>query len=264
MRRHGLTLLELIVVLTILVALATLVIPNLSFLGQKSQAVATQESMQRLQDLLVNRYIPDMGGNSYTAPTGDATTNPYAGTNIGNLVANLPAPSGVTSLLSSSTLTLSSTLSQSRNPTHPQLRYLFVNPDTETITWTAGTTLLTPRRWQGPYIEHTGGTYSVSSGTATTDNNFTNVYGLTGDPTPLDAWGRAIVIQVPTSPDPITGEPGVNFARIVSAGPNGVIDTPENVTMPTLDYTATGRGDDVILFLFHTDQYGQGVPSLGQ
>ena len=55
-------------------------------------------------------------------------------------------------------------------------------------------------------------------------------------------------------------EPGVNFVRLVSAGPDGVINTPESVAMPTPDQ----RGDDVILFLFHDDPYGQGAPTLGQ
>jgi prepilin-type N-terminal cleavage/methylation domain-containing protein len=251
MPRRGLTLLELLVVLSILVALASLIIPNISFLGSKSQAVSTRENLQRLQELLVNRYIPDMGGNVYLPPTGgSATTNPYAGTNLGNMAANLPAPSGVPALL-----TFSST--SSRNATHPQLRYLFVNPDTETIQWSEGVTALSVRRWQGPYGQQTGATYTVTGGTATNYDE----YGVNGDPTVTDAWGRPIVIQVPpaTLLDPTTNEPGVNFARIVSAGPNGVIDTPEDVTMPT----PAQRGDDVILFLFHNDPYGQGVPTLG-
>ena len=207
MTRRGLTLLELVVVLAILVALATLIIPNVSFIGSKSQAVSTRENLQRLQELLVNRYIPDMGGNVYLPPIGDTNTNPYSGTNVGNMVANLPAPAGVPALL-----TFSST--SSRDPTHPQLRYLFVNPDTETIQWTAGATALSVRRWQGPYGQQTGATYSVSSGTSASSSGTVSVdeYGVNGDPTVLDAWGRPIVIQVPpaTLIDPTTGEPGVN------------------------------------------------------
>ena len=53
--RRGLTLLELVVVLSILVALATLIVPNISWFGQKSQVVSTRENLQRLQELLVNR-----------------------------------------------------------------------------------------------------------------------------------------------------------------------------------------------------------------
>jgi prepilin-type N-terminal cleavage/methylation domain-containing protein len=257
MPRRGLTLLELLLVLSILVALATLIVPNISFVGSQSQAVSTRENLQRLQELLVNRYIPDMGGSGYQTPPGASATNPYAGTNFGNMVANLPAP-GAQGYSTRSTF-------------HPQLRYLFVNPDDvqypETMTWTGGLNALSTRRWQGPYVQLTGSTYQVTDtgdgGTGGTNGSvssgFTSVYGLNGDPTVLDAWGRPIVIQTPTAADPTTGEPGANFARLVSAGPNGILDTPENATMPT----KAQRGDDVILFLFHADANGQGVPTLG-
>ena len=263
MRRRGLTLLELVVVLTILVALATLIVPNISFLGQKSQAVTTQESMQRLQDLLVNRCTFPTWAARPTRPRRAIRTQTPISATMSAISWPASTTANVAVDLSTASLSSSSSASLERNPTHPQLRYLYVNPDTETMTWTAGATILTPRRWQGPYLEHTGGTYVVSSGTGTSAT-FTAEYGQTGDPSPLDGWGRPIVIQVPTGADPVTGEPGVNYARIVSAGPNGVVDTPEDVTMPTPDNSATGRGDDVILFLFHNDLYGSGVPSLGQ
>jgi hypothetical protein len=48
------------------------------------------------------------------------------------------------------------------------------------------------------------------------------------------------------------------YARLVSAGPNGVIDTLESVGMPT----TAQRGDDVIMFLFVPDQYGTTAPKL--
>ena len=96
------------------------------------------------------------------------------------------------------------------------------------------------------------------AGGTTASTSFLPEYGLDGDPAVLDAWGRPIVIQVPPS-DP-------SYARLVSAGPNGVIDTPESVLMPTAGGTSptNERGDDVIMFLFQPDQYAQGVPSLGQ
>ena len=258
MNRRGLTLLELLIVLVILVALAGLVVPTFSWVGRQSQFVATQESLQRLQELLVNRYIPDMGGNGYIDTTDSGGTNPYAGSYLGNMVANLPSAGAV------------------GYPTrgyHPQLRYLFVNPDSsgssETMLWTNGATLLTPRHWQGPYVQNTSAVYKVGSGTTTppgpiqpgiVSGTFSTVYGQDLDPTVTDAWGNPIVIQVPTGTDPTTGEPGVNFARLVSAGPNGVIDTPETTTMPT----PAQRVDDAILFLFHADPYATGPKPLAQ
>ena len=78
-----------------------------------------------------------------------------------------------------------------------------------------GRTALSVRRWQGPYGQQTGATYSVSSGTSASSSGTVSVDedGVNGDPTVLDAWGRPIVIQVPpaTLIDPTTGEPGVNL-----------------------------------------------------
>jgi prepilin-type N-terminal cleavage/methylation domain-containing protein len=252
MNRRGLTLLELLVVLAILISLATIVVPVISMFGGKSQEVATRENLLRLQDLLVNRYIPDLGGGTYVSV--GSGVNPYKGTRIGNMVANLPAPGAVGYA--------------ERATYHPQLRYLFVNPDDsvypETMNWVPNLTALATRRWQGPYIRHTGGAYKIHVDGVIDgiDPSFTTVYGEDGDPTVFDAWGRPIVIQVPTGTDSgaesITNEPGVNFARLVSAGPDGVIDTSESVFMPT----ATERDDDIIIFLFHHDKYGDGYLKL--
>jgi hypothetical protein len=43
------------------------------------------------------------------------------------------------------------------------------------------------------------------------------------------------------------GLPAARHARLVSAGPNGVIDTDPDVLLPT------DRGDDVVLFLWMAD-----------
>jgi prepilin-type N-terminal cleavage/methylation domain-containing protein len=96
--------------------------------------------------------------------------------------------------------------------------------------------------WHGPYLLNATGTYPRN-----------DAYGQVGDPAILDAWGNAIVLQVPTA----GSTPAINaaFARLVSAGQNGVLDTPLN----TLDglsnpYPSAGlRGDDVVLFVNHSD-----------
>jgi len=213
MARRGLTLLELLVVLTILIALATIVVPTITTFGRKSQEVAPRENLLRLQDLLVNQYYADM--------------------------QELPRPN----------LTVSSNRTD-----HPQLRYLFVNPDTESIAKTPNATLLSTRRWQGPYIRHGGTRYQVD-----TANGFTTTYGVgdndttgvRGDPAILDAWGRPIVIQEPNDGNAGTTD-DKTYTRLLSAGPNGVIDTPLTVTMAN----NTTRGDDVLIYLFRHDEYG--------
>jgi prepilin-type N-terminal cleavage/methylation domain-containing protein len=223
-RRSGLTLLEMLVVLVILVATATMIVPIVGGFGSKSQQVSTRENFARLQELLVNQYKADMG--------------------------ELPRPGS---------------LGLSANPPrndHPQLRYLFINPDTENITNTTGTNFLSARVWRGPYVLHRGSRLPSTS-SSSPDPFFgvtpdPTVFGIgdvvdsqgnitsPGDPTVIDAWGHPVVIQVPSDP---------TYSRLVSAGPNGKIDTLESVNMPDNTSTATGRGDDVLFFLYRADQY---------
>lgn len=222
MIRRGLTLLELLVVLVILVALATLIVPSIGELGRKSQAVTTRENLQRLQELLVNRYQADMG----ELPR--------------------PAPAVVTA---------------GTRKNHPQLRYLFANPDTEDITHSTNANLLTSRHWRGPYNLHGGARYQLL-----TTLGFTDTYGLgdqgvrtdsgfvPGDPAVLDAWGRPVVIQEPCVAGNFTPTAEEKtYTRLVSAGADGKIDTPLNVLMPT----ATQRNDDIVLFLYRSDKHSE-------
>jgi len=220
-RCRGLTLLELLVVLAILIALATLLVPMVSFLGQRSQEVSSHENLYRLQDVLVNHYLADMG--------------------------ELPRPAHH--------LVVSGTR---RN--HPQLAYLFLNPDyhEDGIAGndhdTSGN-LLSQRSWRGPYLLHGGAGYAVTDtdSDAATGTNFTNRYGENGDPTVLDAWGRPIVLQEPdANGDGAVDEDEARHVRLVSAGPNGRIDADPDLLMPT----KTERGDDQVAFLFRNDEYG--------
>ena len=99
----------------------------------------------------------------------------------------------------------------------------------------------TSRGWRGPYLLSSGATYPR-----------TDAYGQVGDPAVLDAWGNAIVLQVPSA-----GSIAANlaFARLVSAGRNGAVETPLNL-LDSLGnpYPAAGaRGDDIVLFLNHSD-----------
>jgi prepilin-type N-terminal cleavage/methylation domain-containing protein len=253
--RRGLTLLELLVVLTILAALATLVVPMIGQFGSQSQAGSTWESMLRLQDLIVNHYMADMHDAS---GNGELPRPGYAGLN----------GTGVNG---------STTTARSN---HPQLRYLFINPgpldattDTsaETPFPSANITLLSPRRWNGPYVTHQGARYpGARDPTAAAAAGFGAEFGVAdvdgvdqttgatavttyGDPTVLDAWNNPIVIQVPnTSGGASPSATDLMYARLVSAGPNGKLETPETEQMPP----TSDRGDDVVMFLFVPDQYG--------
>lgn len=229
--RAGLTLLELLVVLVILLALGTLLVPTLGWVGNQSQQIATRESMIRLREMLVNQYIPQMG--------------------------ELPRPRAELTTGGSAT-----------RQNHPQLVYLFVNPDyhengIDGDDWTGPETYLSGRSWQGPYPLHSGMEYFVrdTDTDLATGNNFTNRYGLgnettrVGDPTVIDAWGNPIVIQEPNA-NLVSGGSATEIerrhTRLVSAGRDGILTTPPDVLMPT----AAERGDDVVLFLFRHDEFG--------
>ena len=100
--------------------------------------------------------------------------------------------------------------------------------------------------WRGPYLSSSDASYAVNSA-----KNFTTAYGNTGDPTIPDAWGRPIILQVPQVAGASHSEEALN-ARLVSAGPDGIIQTPINKLAPS-NLTTADRGDDVILFLSAPD-----------
>lgn len=97
---------------------------------------------------------------------------------------------------------------------------LFVNPYPPThhlFTFNAAT----GRGWRGPYL--------ICDGT-----------------TGIDPWGNQIVIQRP----PFGPENERDaYVRLISPGPNGVIDTPQNCLYPVEQV----RGDDIVLFINRDD-----------
>ena len=232
--RRGLTLLELLIVMTILVALGTLIVPTMGYLGRRSQALAARENLYRLQELIVNRYWADMG------------ELPRPAVDDQGVVIDPPGGGDV-------------------RVDHPQLRYLFVNPDRaadadDPFPFERSPRLLSGRTWQGPYLSHSGARYQVTDAEAN-GTGFTRDYGETGDPAVLDAWGRPIVLQLPEGvpgdfPPEMTEAEQRRIrrlhARLVSAGPGGRLNTPRDVLMPT----EIERGDDVVLFLFRYDEEG--------
>ena len=106
-----------------------------------------------------------------------------------------------------------------------------------------------------------------------------SVYGFPGESAAVDPWGNPYVLQIP----PAQAFPGTNtnlpenvrfeYARVVSAGPDGVLSTPcfaENLTNTwNTSWTSrfrrlsrqagrfeddiASRGDDLVLFLMRAD-----------
>ncbi len=100
--------------------------------------------------------------------------------------------------------------------------------------------------WRGPYLMSSGARYGADD----------PPYGTEGDPAVLDGWGHPVVIQFPTTAVP-TDSNRYLYARLVSAGPNGVIDTPLSLPPPNTFsapppagvLTIDDCGDDSVLFL---------------
>lgn len=164
------------------------------------------------------------------------------------------------------------------------------------------------RGWRGPYLKNVAGIFPDRgfrrfNGDATSaergfypevdnlripgvfmDDEF-SVYGFPGEPAVIDPWGNPCVLQIPPaqafSPSSATNVPDVvrfRFARVVSAGPDGVLATPCYTANATNDWREIGinwldarqrrisrqaglvdgndrslRGDDIVLFLNRND-----------
>jgi len=183
----GFTIIELVVVVAILAALAGLVVPMLGASTNDSQYKATKVNLSHVRDVIMGS--PELPG--YNGDMGE----------LPEIMADL--------LMKPATAS-----DYNRN---------------------------TRRGWRGPYINNSSGTYTLDF-----SRGFTPAYGLAGDPAILDSWGNPLVIQKPLAG---TDAEQSLFTRIVSAGPDGIINTPINLLYPEL----SDRGDDIVIFLRRAD-----------
>jgi prepilin-type N-terminal cleavage/methylation domain-containing protein len=133
------------------------------------------------------------------------------------------------------------------------LRDLFVNPFVSTnplVSFNRDT----GRGWRGPYLTSSiGALYkdNNSSDASFSSGTYPAAYGAIEDPIILDPWGNAIVVQYPQNSG--TPDPTNAYGRLISAGPNGIIDTQPGTTTSNFYPLSTARGDDIVLFLTHAD-----------
>jgi type II secretory pathway pseudopilin PulG len=106
----------------------------------------------------------------------------------------------------------------------------------------------TRQGWRGPYLMYATGGYGNTLPPANPADPTSSYYAAPGDPAIRDAWGRPIVIQWPTVG---TAEQQQRFVRLVSAGPDGIIQTPPTaLTVGGNPWPAPSqRGDDIVVFL---------------
>lgn len=240
----GFTLLELLVVLVILAAVAMLVVSKVDAFGENAEDTVARANLNAVREAILGSaaapgYLADMKH----VPGFDRTN-----------------------------LKMHHLLAESVDEFLPEQIEQF--------------SVLTGRGWRGPYLERTPRVANTNSGR---DGQFphplerrfaddatflargfydtlTHSYYGEHDPDPGendramgDPWGNPIVIQVPLSTafNAPSDTKRFQYARLVSAGPDGLLTTPLDHALADLqpDGTSPRRGDDLVLFLNRADVY---------
>ena len=215
-RRAGLTLVELVVVLVILVALASIVIPRADTAAEQGASDATNATLARLKEVIVNRYMPDTKGaafvgTTYSGGSGDTTINYDGLPRMGSF--NMP----------------------------PQLVAMFLAPGLSAYNTSSHS------GWHGPYITSSTAVFPGANPSTAAARGFLSTSGTSGafgnaangtypgDPTVLDAWGNPIVM-VPI----FDTSYNQYYYALISAGPSGMLG-PAVATYGALQGTSTSR-----------------------
>ncbi|MBP5320893.1 MAG: prepilin-type N-terminal cleavage/methylation domain-containing protein [Kiritimatiellae bacterium] len=292
--RRGFTLIEIVIVLFILALLALVAVPRCDQSLLKAKETAARHDLTRLREAFLGTadlpgYLADMEGIPGFTPV-----NPFAGERrfecLNLRVHNLFCPSNLQSrselrmwqeaglVLPVSSYTYDSQAGRGwRGPylqggreiatTGPSGR----RPPPPPVE--AGRTPPTrfPRlgRFPGPderRFEHDQtfferGFYRVNDVVPGSSD-----YGFIGEFALADPWGNPYVVQLPVPEAfPITWQPETaldkrfarirwRYARLVSAGPDGILSTPRDLCAGRERDSLAARGDDLVLFLNRADE----------
>lgn len=290
--RHGFTLVELLAVVAILAILAVFVAGRFERLTSTARITVAESDLKTIRDAFMDPdagYVADMSGIPGFSVGYLRLGNLMVSTNLYGSVA---AGKGRTRGMRVDDLSDSAARS-----------YGCARASTFT-TWNEDS----GRGWRGPYVR-TGsaavtanfpgendirfaddssfgarGFYPDVSNIELPDDivgrlNDCSAYGFPGEPAIMDPWGNPYVLQIPPAQafrgaTNVTDEARFAYARVVSAGPNGILETPcysQNATnglgtswdergrrlvrqagLIDIDDRST-RGDDLVLFLTRGD-----------
>ncbi len=285
--RNGFTLVELVIVVTIIAVIAMLAVSRLSTTAEKAKRTAAENDLKVLATAFTDPdhgYLRDMRGIPGFSPALLRIANLLISTNLYGATEGGGDWWG------------GFRVDDRHHPfCAPPETFTRWNPESE-------------RGWHGPYVRHTTGAFPSASDTRFPSDasfesrkfypklyglrlpadflnglNGCSIYGFPGEPAVLDPWGNPYVLQIPP-PQAFPDRMGSNtnlpdevrfrYARIVSAGPDGRLDTPcfyPNMTnwwntsfgerarrlsrqaglIDSDDRRA--RGDDLVLFLTRND-----------
>jgi len=284
--RVGFTLVELMIVVAIIAIIATLAVSQMTRTALAAKVVAAESDLKTLCGAITdpaNGYLRDMRGIPGFSPAHIRMANLLVSTNLYGSAEGGEWRGGFR-------------VDDGSHPfcAHPEA-FTRWNPESE-------------RGWHGPYVRHATGSFPCAEdvrfkGDATFQargffpdvsglrlpRDFLDrvdgcsVYGFPGEPSVLDPWGNPYVLQVPP-PQAFPDRFGANtnlpdevrfrYARVVSAGPDGRLDTPCFAVNATNWWSTSwnererrlcrqaglidgddrsARGDDIVRFLARND-----------
>ena len=291
-RRLGFTLVEMTIVIVVLAVLATLVVGRCSQMVRGAKVAAAQAEMREIRDAFGGAeggYLRDLSGIPGFTPAYLRVGCLFVSTNVFGCKVVEGGPYGAE--------TRGTRLDEGDEAACVAEGRA---PPRAFTTWDEAR----GRGWRGPYLSaHTGEFPSAAGTRFAGDATFAargffpslshlrlprefkdplraSVYGFVGEPALIDPWGNPYVVQVPP-PQSFLGVTNVpdavrfSYARVVSAGPDGRLDTPCFGANTTHFWGATGwserrrrmsrqaglidgsdrsaRGDDLVLFFSRND-----------
>ena len=290
MRRRGFTLVEMMIVVAIIAVIATIAVTRCARTARAARITTARADMQSIRDAFVdpaNGYLRDLSGIPGFSPAYLRTANIFMPTNVFGCKMTGGGAAATRAV---------------RLDEGDEARCLAEGralPQAFTA-WDE----VRSRGWHGPYLTSPTASFPAEHsvrfpGDATfaergffpslshlrlpsefKDLSRASAYGFVGEPAMLDPWGNPYVVQIPP-PQAFNDVTNVMdsarfaYARVVSAGPDGRLDTPCFGANTTNFWGATGwserrrrlsrqaglidgdnksaRGDDLVLFFSRND-----------